>query len=1122
MGNQKTTLELRIELAAKEAQASVISLNADTVRLAQTFKDMNLGTTASQAAMKKLETFTASAAKQMQVFGASSSDVRKAQAAIQSTVRKLIDDGIDPESESIKKLAAEYRKLGDQSKELDDVNNSNLEGFKKLKDGIAASAAAVALVKVIGKAREFGSFALESADTFQKARNEFGTLLGDMEAGAGLFDRIKEFNDFTPFNLDTTKQGVNVLLSAEVPLSDLITKLTMFGDLSQGNSQKFTSFINAFAKGAAKGAVDMEVLNVYGDQGIQILAELAKSYDTTKAGVIKMASEGKVSFEDFSAALERLTAEGGLYYGGMALGAKDLSAMQEGLTESVTGLAASYGSMFLPVAKAVYGILTNITNAINDSPILKGLLAAAITGLVSALVIATVKTIAHAVAKWSEFSAIMAVNSALSVTQIALGIAIAATMIAVTASTAYAASQQKAASATAATSLRMQEQTQYAKETAAAINKCRDAYNGMSDAQLNNALAAAQWSYAQSMADSSRYRSQGNTSMAKELMQQANAAKANIDSIMLIFTNRKESFIDDLYKDTLDAKLKSLQDQLTKAKGYLGDPSTTQAQKDKISAIIVKLQQEIADASKKAKITVSLGTDWQDKNLSGLEALNREQEKSVESLNKKAQDVYRNNYETQADYIAELAALNDYYDSKRMGELKKAHDLRIQRIKEEMEYQALLARQQITDGNTSVSSYVNYTAATVKNEGASALGNTDVGEFMTSFKESGNWIIAVIDTVVNAIMNNLDSLETFDVLVNGVSEAIKELMVIIGPFLDQTARPTQDLVNSLARLLATVVMPALKVIGPVLTLITNLLNMFVIGITFVIQALNFFGNLMTFGLMGKLASSITDINNWFSDLSDSSAELTKSLEKAKDDINDLYDAKIDAVESLLDAQIDSLKKKLELGLIGYDEYVAQATSYNESAGDTIDALDEERNKMLEDIEEQLADQSNSMVTSLFADDLADSLISGFIEGIGDVIEKYHIDDIASLLTGGFSSLLTGGKGGVKGGIINVLTGGIGGIIGGMFDEGTPSVPRDMIAQIHKEEIITPKTFSQGIRSGDLALVGPGFGSKLSGDTYISVSLTVEGSVTSEKNLIKTVHEGVCKGIKAGELDALPA
>lgn len=40
-----------------------------------------------------------------------------------------------------------------------------------------------------------------------------------------------------------------------------------------------------------------------------------------------------------------------------------------------------------------------------------------------------------------------------------------------------------------------------------------------------------------------------------------------------------------------------------------------------------------------------------------------------------------------------------------------------------------------------------------------------------------------------------------------------------------------------------------------------------------------------------------------------------------------------------------------------------------------------------------------------------------------------------------------------------------------FDVGTPSVPRDMVAQIHQGEMIIPKTFAEGIRKGEVPLGG---------------------------------------------------
>ena len=44
-----------------------------------------------------------------------------------------------------------------------------------------------------------------------------------------------------------------------------------------------------------------------------------------------------------------------------------------------------------------------------------------------------------------------------------------------------------------------------------------------------------------------------------------------------------------------------------------------------------------------------------------------------------------------------------------------------------------------------------------------------------------------------------------------------------------------------------------------------------------------------------------------------------------------------------------------------------------------------------------------------------------------------------------------------------------------FDIGTPTVPHDMVAQIHKGETIVPATFAEGIRRGEMTLGGPGGG-----------------------------------------------
>ena len=46
---------------------------------------------------------------------------------------------------------------------------------------------------------------------------------------------------------------------------------------------------------------------------------------------------------------------------------------------------------------------------------------------------------------------------------------------------------------------------------------------------------------------------------------------------------------------------------------------------------------------------------------------------------------------------------------------------------------------------------------------------------------------------------------------------------------------------------------------------------------------------------------------------------------------------------------------------------------------------------------------------------------------------------------------------------------LGGTVAPSFDIGTPRVPRDMTAKIHKDEIIVPQNFSDGLRRGDLTM-----------------------------------------------------
>jgi tape measure domain-containing protein len=480
MANDKKTLELQIKIAASEALALVSSLKTEMQTLAATtVKFSESGGTAISKTFQQTQDSAARAAASMKLFGASSAELRNVQSQLKNSAVELVARGFDPQSGELEKLVDEYKRLGREADNLDAANGKNIESFGDLTNALGRLAETAALAKVLSVVKDMGTFALSTADTFQTARNEFGILLGDMEAGAGLFNRIKAFNDKTPFSLGDLTQAVNVLLAAKTPLADLESQLTKFGDLSQGNSQKFTGYINAFSKAAAKGKADMEILNAYLNQGVPILDALAKRFNVTTAEIVEMTSAGEIGFEDFSAALDDLTAEGGRYFGGMELGSRSLAAMQEGLKESVNSLAASFGEMFLPAAIKVVEVLSAIANAINDSPLLKAGLAAAIVALTGYLAAMAVKAALAFAAQMSLNFSIGALNPVVLASTLAVaGLAAGYTL--------YSSKVQQAARETENLSFQQMEQAQVFDFLTAAASAYAGVLRGLSDETLRS------------------------------------------------------------------------------------------------------------------------------------------------------------------------------------------------------------------------------------------------------------------------------------------------------------------------------------------------------------------------------------------------------------------------------------------------------------------------------------------------------------------------------------------------------------------------------------------------------------------------------------------------------------
>jgi hypothetical protein len=231
------------------------------------------------------------------------------------------------------------------------------------------------------------------------------------------------------------------------------------------------------------------------------------------------------------------------------------------------------------------------------------------------------------------------------------------------------------------------------------------------------------------------------------------------------------------------------------------------------------------------------------------------------------------------------------------------------------------------------------------------------------------------------------------------------------------------------------------------------------------------------------------------------------------------------LNDLIDDQIKSLQDLYEVGAIMGAEYESRVADLNAQKVNLDEELIDVTVKQMTTIQELSKWIQDNMGAYLAAKNTeANSSVSTTSADIEDA--SSIAGDIAGAVTGSLIGSLVGlptiGAGvGMISGVGESIAGGLkktGNKIQKFFgfDSGTPYVPYDMTANIHKGEGIIPATFMDGIRSGDLALTG-GSGEKGMGGQQVNVYVTVEGSVRAENDLADTIATKIYTRRKGGIL-----
>jgi hypothetical protein len=332
---------------------------------------------------------------------------------------KVLDDIPDslkdqiPLIDRLKLKEKELREARDKSLNIKDIRNYNEELRKTQKElqnlGKESGKAGSSLADMFKNGlAAFGGFAAGQAAAgalqsgFQglvdreQIETSFEVIIGSSEKAKASLASLTEFAKTTPFELPQVQQAARSLLAFGISAEELEPTLRKLGDVAAGTNTPINELAEIFGKAKVQGRLFMEDINQLTGRGINVRTPIMEMLGLkTGEEFNKAVEEGKVGFEQLSQAFQKLSGEGGQFFGLMEKQSQTLGGQLSNLKDEFQGVLVESLEPLMPVFKDIVALLiltvkgfgelaealVNLPKFINENRTALGLLAAGIVAL---------------------------------------------------------------------------------------------------------------------------------------------------------------------------------------------------------------------------------------------------------------------------------------------------------------------------------------------------------------------------------------------------------------------------------------------------------------------------------------------------------------------------------------------------------------------------------------------------------------------------------------------------------------------------------------------------------------------------------------------------------------------
>lgn len=282
----------------------------------------------------------------------------------QQTVNKLgtqLNDATSDMNKMEQEMLDIVHRADDASDALDDVGKQAADFGDVLKANLLGNAISNGLNMLSDGLKSAFSAGMGYNSTIETYTTSFEVMTGSAEKAAETVEKLSEIAATTPFEMPDLANVAQLLMNYGFTAEEAIDRMTMLGDISQGNAEKMQSIATAYGQMSSAGKVQLEDIKQMIENGFNPLQEISESTGESMASLYDRISDGTVAVDEITQSMKRATSEGGRYFHSMEKQSQTFNGQLSTLQDNVN---SALGETF----SGVTDTLTNrVLPALNDA-----------------------------------------------------------------------------------------------------------------------------------------------------------------------------------------------------------------------------------------------------------------------------------------------------------------------------------------------------------------------------------------------------------------------------------------------------------------------------------------------------------------------------------------------------------------------------------------------------------------------------------------------------------------------------------------------------------------------------------------------------------------------------------